>query len=197
MRRPNTTLVGSVLAGPRRAVWSTRQSPVGAQRSSDTPRRSNMGRKHGNPAAQCYRAYAVLGNFPEQCLVSLPPFPSYLDFWLYWEWWQPHCHLGQPLWAAVQPVSPSTAAAAQDPWPCISQGVNSTCLCRPLRPKIPSSLSLCLLLKVPRLDELVLVKLYKSFCYFSSVCVNTEISDAKGRKFFWLTSLVFGWIIES
>lgn len=64
---------------------------------------------------------------------------------------------------AVQPVS---SAAAPAPWPPISRGANSSRLYTPLLPKISSSPSPCLLLKLRGLDKSVLVKLYKSFCYF-------------------------------
>ena len=184
---PKSTFAGSVLAGPG---WSLQQLPVDAQRGLDTSCCSNTGRKHGNTAARGDQAYAVLGDFPEWCLQSLPLFPSYLDFWLCWEQRQPGCPPGQLLWAAVPPVSPGTAAAAQAPWPRTSQGTNSRRVCTPLWPKPLSSLSPCLLLKLHGLEEFVLVKLYKTFCYFSSVFVNTEIKWCEGQEI--LLVYVFG-----
>lgn len=104
-----------LLAGPWRAGWSTQQSPVGAQCSLDTLCCSNVGRKHRS-SMTLYHVFTVLGNFPEWCLASLPLFPSYLDFWLYWKQRQPVCHMGQVIpMATYQPG------------------------CTPLRPKTPSS----------------------------------------------------------
>lgn len=127
-----------LLAGPWRAGWSTQQSPVGAQCSLDTLCCSNVGRKHRG-SMTLYHVFTVLGNFSEWCLASLPLFPSYLDFWLYWKQRQPVCHLGQVIRALPRGHVPAR--------------VYTTLSKNTLFPPP------CLLRKLHTLDYLVLVKL--------------------------------------